>query len=530
MSSEMASPNITDSQGPVVVSRVMITTTVMLGALMAIIDTNIVNVALSDIGASLGASLDELSWVVTGFIIAQAIVMPLTGWLTAYLGRKQFYALALALFTVSSLACGLSWNIGSLIIFRIIQGFGGGVLIPIAQAILLESYPPQEHGKAMAIFGMGVILGPAIGPALGGWLTDNISWRWIFDINVFIGVAAIAMTLIFIKNPTYIQKPQGKFDAWGLTLLTVCVSSMQFVLERGQHDDWFSSSLITILSITAILSLAGFIYRELTIKNPIVDLSVLKNKTFLMGNIIGLIMGFGMYGILLMLPLFLSSILHYDAWQVGLTILPGAIATAMAMPIAGFLADKSDPRISISVGLALVALGMFQFSTMTAQVGFFDLLSPLFLRGFGLGLVIVPLSSATLSPIAREHMSGASGLYTLLRQLGGSFGIAVLTTLLQRREVLHISHLAENISPYNPRAMASLKQIQAFMMSQGASVHVAKMQALAMMNNLVHAQGLTMAYEDLFIISGVAFLLCYIPLIFLIKHHHAIQEEILILE
>ena len=329
----------------------LITITVMLGLIMAIIDSTIVNVALNTIGGNLGASTDEVAWVATGYILANVIVMPLNGWLTALLGRKRFYAISLAVFTITSLLCGTAHTIGMLIFYRVLQGLGGGALQPTAQAIMFETYPAEKRGQAMAIFGIGAMVGPAVGPTLGGWIVDNATWPLIFYINIPIGIVAFIMTLAYVPTPKFIVRLKGGIDWIGLGLLSTGLASLQYVLERGEHDDWFSSDTIVILSIVAVVTLTWFIWKTLKDKAPLVDLNVFKFRSFTIGSIIGVIMGFGLFGTALILPLFFQTMLNFTAFDTGMALLPGALATAVSMMIVGRLANRIDGRMSIAAGL-----------------------------------------------------------------------------------------------------------------------------------------------------------------------------------
>src|SRR5581483_7247015 len=319
----------------------------MLGLIMAIIDSTIVNVALTTIGGNLGATVDEVAWVATGYILANVVIMPLNGWLTALLGRKRFYAACLAIFTIASFLCGTATSIWQLVFYRVLQGFGGGALQPTAQAILFETYPPAKRGAAMAIFGLGAMVGPAVGPTLGGYIIDNYSWPLIFYINIPIGIVAFMMTLMFIPNPRFLQKPKGGIDWGGLTLLSAGLASLQYVLERGQHDDWYQSDAIWILTIVAVAGLALFIIKALRDRHPLVDLNVFRFRTFTIGNIIGAISGFGLFGTSLVLPLFFQTVLGFTAFDTGMALLPGAIATAISMLIVGRLTGRIDSRILV---------------------------------------------------------------------------------------------------------------------------------------------------------------------------------------
>jgi len=347
----------------------MITLTTMLGLIMAIVDTSIVNVALTNMAGTLGASIDEIGWVATGYILANVVIMPLNGWLTARFGRRNYYAACIVIFTFSSFLCGTATNVWQLVFYRVIQGLGGGALQPTAQAILFESYPPDKRSGAMAIFGLGAMVGPAIGPVLGGIIVDNYSWPLIFFINLPIGIIAFFMTLRYIRDPTYIKRDDSRIDWLGLGMMTAGLASLQYVLERGQHDDWFSSMTIVVMSLIAFFGITTFIVRELRVAFPLVDLSVFGSGGFTAGNIIGVISGFGLYGLNLVIPLFLQNVLGLTATLTGLALLPGALATALSMPIAGRLAKWLDPRASIAFGLAMFAAGSWMLGYLSPDAG-----------------------------------------------------------------------------------------------------------------------------------------------------------------
>ncbi len=483
---------------PPAVNKWLITITIMAASLLAIIDTSIVNVAIPTIQESFAASIDQVNAVATFYIISNVIVMPLTGYLSTLWGRKQFYAGAIVLFTLASLLCGLAWNLESLVFFRIIQGLAGGALLPSAQAILFETFPREEHGKAMGIFGLGVIVGPALGPVLGGYLTDTVGWRSIFTVNVLPGILATVMVLRFIHNPSYLKKPEGKFDWPGLATLIIGLASLQYALENGQRLGWFNSGFITFLTVLGVVNLAYLVRRELVTDNPIVDLSVFSNRTFAAGNVIGVLAGFSLFSVLFILPVLMSEILHFNTIQIGLALMPGALATALAMPIAGRLADRLDPRIPLAVGIAIFVVATWQFSYLNIHSGYWDLFWPQVGRGLGLGLIFVPLSSATLGGISKAKTASASGLYNLIRQLGGSVGIALLTLMLQQLEAFHLRHLA------------------------GTNLSSASLSSLS---DAVHQQAAVLAYNDLFRYSALIFLISYLPLLFL-KVKRASRQQV----
>jgi len=482
----------------------MVTATVMLGVIMAIIDTSIVNVALPNMAGNLGAATDEISWVATGYILANVVIMPLNGWLTSLLGRKRFYAASLLIFTISSFLCGTAHDVTTLVIWRIIQGLGGGALQPTAQAILFESYPPEKRGGAMAIFGLGAMVGPAIGPTLGGAIVDAYSWPLIFFINIPIGILALVMTFMFIRDPDYITKPERGADWLGLGAMTTGIAALQYVLERGQHDDWFDSPSICILTVVSIASLAFFIVREVRDPHPFVDLKVFKSRSFAAATGIGIVSGFGLYGLNLVLPLFFQNVLGFDALQTGYALLPGAIATALSMPIAGRLTSVLDPRLEIGIGLAMFAVGSWWMGGLTQYAGFWDIFGPRTLQGFALGFLFVPLTTVALSEISRAAMGNATGLYTLVRQLGGSLGIAILEIMQERREDFAQQIFASDVTLGNHNVNNML---------QNAASHS---QALAQLSNIVVQNATVVSYDYIFRLCGIVFLIS-IPTVMLLK-------------
>jgi DHA2 family multidrug resistance protein len=479
----------------------MITLTVMLGLIMAIIDTSIVNVALSNMAGNLGASIDEIGWVATGYILANVIVMPLNGWLTARFGRRNFYATCLVVFTVASFLCGTATSVWQLVFYRVIQGFGGGALQPTAQAILFESYPPEKRAGAMAIFGLGAMVGPAIGPTLGGVIVDNYTWQLIFYINIPIGIVAFLMTLRYIRDQSYVKRDRSPIDVLGLSLLTAGVCSVQYVLERGQREDWFSSSTIVLLTIVGAVVLVWFCIREWRDPHPLVDLQVFKSRSFSAGNIIGIVSGFGLYGTALILPLFFQNVLGMSATQVGLVLLPGAIATAVSMPIASRLVQRIDGRIMIAGGLLIFAAGCWWLGYANQDAGYWFVFWPRALQGFALGFLFVPLSTVTLGGVAREKMANATGIYTLIRQLGGSLGIAILQTLQIRSQDNAYATLARSVTPANPA-------VQQYMNDQHGSI--------AMLQNVVTLNATVISYDVVLRICAIVFVIS-VPLVFFLN-------------
>jgi DHA2 family multidrug resistance protein len=476
----------------------------MLGLIMAIVDTSIVNVALTNMAGSLGASLDEIGWVATGYILASVIVMPLNGWLTARFGRRNFYAACILIFTISSFLCGTATSVWQLVAYRVLQGIGGGALQPTAQAILFESYPPDKRAGAMAIFGLGAMVGPAIGPTLGGYIVDNNSWQLIFYINLPIGIAAFFMTLAFIKDQSYIKRSTSPVDWLGLGLLTAGIASLQYVLERGQTEDWFSSQTIVAMTVISVCAIIAFIIRELRDPQPLVDLSVFKSRSFSAGSIIGIVTGFGLYGSALMMPLYFQNVMGFSAMGTGLALLPGAIATAISMPIAGRLGKWMDARLSIALGLIIFAIGCWMVGGLNQHASFEDTLWPRAIQGFALGFMFVPLTTATLGEISRAKMSGATGVYTLVRQLGGSLGIAILQLYETRRQDSAYAQLASGITMANQNVANMLHGLA------NQSGMLANIFSMVMLN------AETVAYNDVFRLCAIVFIVS-VPSVFLLR-------------
>ncbi len=402
----------------------------MLGMIMAIIDGTVVNVGLNTIAGTLGSSVDDAAWIVTGYLLASVITMPLNGWLTARFGRKRFYAGCVAIFTIASFLCGTATNVWMLTFYRILQGFGGGALQPTAQAIIFETFPPGKRGMATAIFGIGAMVGPALGPLIGGYIIDNATWPLLFYINIPIGIAAFLMTIAFIPDPAYLEKPKGGLDWLGLALLSCGVGAIQYVLERGQHDEWFDSSTIVILCVVSVVATAWFLIKTLRDPHPLVDLRSFRFPTFVFGNLLLVVVGFGLYGTSLIMPLFFQTSMGMTAYDTGLALLPGAFATAGSMVFVGRLMQKIDPRILTALGLVLSAWSCWWLGDLNQYAGIGDIFWPRMIQGLGMGLLFVPVTTVMLSPLPKNELASATGVSMLVRQLGASVGIAVLTTLL----------------------------------------------------------------------------------------------------
>jgi DHA2 family multidrug resistance protein len=447
-------------------AQALITVTVMFGVFMAIIDMTIVNVALPTIAGNLGCSLDDAAWVATGYIIAAIVVMPLNGWLTAYLGRKTFYCGAVALFTIASLLCGLAHGIVTLTICRMLQGLGGGVLQPTAQAILFETFGARRSAGAMAIFGLGIMVAPALGPVLGGYIVDNAAWPLIFLINVPIGIVTFLMGLAFVPTPHYIERTRRAIDWPALGFMALGLISLQYVLERGQHEDWWDSQTIVTLAIVSGIALLLFGIMTARAKFPVVNLRIFRIPSFALGNVVLFVVGFGLFGSELIVPLFFQSILGMTALDSGKALVPGAIATAISMIVTSRIMNRVDTRIPLIIGALLSAWANWQLGGLTESAGMDDTFFPRTLVGFGMGLMFVPLTQLMLSSVPREDLAGATGLSQLVRQLGGSLGVAIIMTLLARQTAIAWSTLAGGVT----RSRGVPVPMLTHMVSQGASV------------------------------------------------------------
>lgn len=491
----------------------LITITAALGAMLEVIDTSIVNVALNDIQATLGATVSEVGWVVTSYGIANVVLIPLSAWLGSTFGKKSYFVFSMIGFTIASVLCGLSTNLPLLVIARILQGLCGGGLLAKAQAILFETFPPAEQGVAQAVFGVGVIAGPAIGPTLGGILTDTLGWRWIFFINLPIGILAVAMALLFLP-PDGPKQANNKVsvDWWGIALLIGAVGGLQTVLEEGQKEGWLASSFIVTLIITSAVSMVLFIWWELRVRDPAVDLRVLRHRSLAAGSLYSGVVGIGLYGTLFAVPLFTQGVLRFSATQTGFLLAPGALSSAIMMVLLGKLSSRIDARILIGLGAIGSSLVMFQLATITPQTGSDELFMPLLLRGGVTVLMFLPLSLASLGGLPKQEVSAGSGFYNLTRQLGGSIGIAILTTLLAQREAFHTAVLSAKLTVFDPETQARLALMTELFRSRGSDAATAQQQALAAMQQLIQTQAAVLSYADTFRFVGVMFL-CSLPLL-----------------
>jgi len=485
---------------------------VMLPTLIEIIDTSIVNVSLDHIRGSLSAGYDEATWTITAYLVSNAILIPMAGWLAKLIGRKNYQIASIALFTFSSFMCGSAWSLNSLVFFRVLQGIGGGGLVPISQSILLESFPREKHGQAMAIFGLGAMLGPIVGPLLGGWITDTFSWRWIFYINIPIGILSIVMNVLVIQDPPYMQRQKMKIDYWALLFLSVGLGSLQFVLDKGQSEDWFSSHLIIGFSAASIVALTLLVINEYYSEQPIVNLKLLKDRTFTSGATVMFFVFLNLFGSIVLLPVYLQMMMGYTSFYAGLVLGPGGIATMFAMPIAGKLVGKVNPKRLLAIGISICALSTYMMSRFNLTTDFWTFVWPRVALGFGMGMTFIPLTTLTLSHIPRERMTEASSLYNLLRNLGGSVGIALTTTLLARRAQFHQTRLVEHLSPFDPAYAISRDRIESFLTGLGMPAAGAD----GMLYRELVRQSTTLAFADAFL-SICLLMLCMLPLVLLMQ-------------
>jgi len=497
-------------------NRWIVAITVMLPTIIVIVDTAVVNVSLDHIRGSLSAGIDESTWAITSYLASNAIIIPMTGWLSRLFGRKRYLIFSILLFTFSSLMCGSSWNIQSLVFFRILQGLGGGALQPISQAILLETFPPHQHGMAMAIFGIGTMFGPVIGPLLGGWITDNWSWHWIFYINVPIGIVSILMALFFIVDPPYMERTKMKIDYWGLLFLVIGFGCLQIVLDKGQREDWFSSSFITWLSYISISSLILFITVEFFTENPIVNLRTFKNRSFSSGNMIMFFTFFSLFGSIVLLPIYLQTLMGYTSFLAGLVLGPGGIATMIAMAIAGKLITKINPKAILAFGIAVAAYAVHLMAQFNLLADFNTIIWPRIVMGVGMGFLFIPLTTLTLSGIRKEEMGNATAIFNLLRNLGGSFGVAIVTTMLARRAQFHQVHLVEHLTPFDRNFQLAVPQISQVLRDRGFISSPPDQGSLGFIYGELIKQASMLSFNDVFHLLSVMMMLI-LPLVLLMK-------------
>ncbi len=488
----------------------------MLPTLIEIIDTSVVNVALDHIRGSLSAGIDESTWTITSYLVSNAIIIPMTGWLSRLFGRKRYLIFSISLFTLSSLLCGSAWSLQSLIFFRILQGLGGGALQPISQSILLETFPQKQHGMAMAIFGVGIMFGPIIGPLLGGWITDNWSWHWIFFINIPIGIVSILMTVFFITDPPYMKGMKMKIDYWGLAFLAIGLGCLQIALDKGQTEDWFSSGFITWLTIISVSSLILFVIIEFFAEHPIVNLRAFKSISFSAGNVVMFLSFFNLFGSIVLLPIFLQTLMGYTATLAGVVLGPGGIATLIAMPVAGMLVTKMNPKLLLGSGIIIAAYSTYLMSLFNLSADFNTIIWPRVVLGVGMGFLFIPLTTMTMANVKKEDMANASAIYNLLRNLGGSFGVAFITTMIARRAQFHQVRIVEHLTPFDAAYQAASSKAAQLFQYRGVPASASADAGLSSVYHQLLRQASMLSFNDAFYLLGVL-LVCTLPLVLFMK-------------
>ncbi len=489
----------------------VVTGTVLTGTVMAVLDSSIVNVALPDMQGTLGASVEQITWVVSGYLLANVITMPLVALVAGRIGRKRLFMLSVLAFTLASMACGLARSLELMIVFRVLQGIGGGVLITVPQAILRETFPAEEQGMAMGIYGMGVVLAPAFGPTLGGWLTDHYSWPWIFFINVPIGLLNLALVSRFIEDPHYLERDTGMIDWLGLGFMALGLGSLQLMLEQGEREDWFSSGFIVRLAILAAVGMALFVWRELRVRRPAVDLRILKDGSFTSATSLGGVLGMGLYGTLFLLPLLLQNLLGYTAFLSGLALMPRSLAMAVIMPISGRFYNRLGPRLLVAVGLMVSAFSFWELAHLTTDVGFWDIFWPQVWQGVGFSLIFVALSTAALANIPKPKMTAATGLYNVVRQVFGSVGIAIAATQLTVGTSRYRAVLDTHLTLSRPVVRRFLRGATGGMSRTLADLNAARHRALELLDLKLMRQAAILAYNHVFALVAILFVLA-VPL------------------
>ena len=517
----MASTTIAGAQGFSIsrptASPWMIAISVMLATFMEVLDTSIASVALPYIAGSLSATNDEATWVLTSYLVANAIVLPASAWFSLKFGRKRFLLTCIVIFTLSSFWCGAATSLGMILLARAVQGAGGGALQPLSQAILLESFPPDKRGSALAVFALGVVVAPVLGPTLGGYLTDTYSWRWAFYINIPIGILAILMIMRYVEDPPYIKNAKpGRIDGIGLGLLAVWLGSLQIILDKGQEDDWFGATWIRWTTAVLVITFVAFIIRQLLHDKPLVDLRVFKHRNFTLGCILIALFGGALYGLITLLPLFYQELLGYTAYAAGWAVSPRGIGAICAMPIIGVLTGKLDNRWLIAAGFLMFAISSLGFGQVNLEISQWSFTWAIVLSGFGSGSVFVPLSATTVAFLKNEEIGNASGLYNLFRNVGGSIGISVVNTIVARHQQLHQNELVHSLAPSSVTLQNQLNSLTTYLYQQGYGPVESARKAYALVGEQLSAQARLWSYVDDFRYMA---LLCFgcIPIVFLLK-------------
>jgi len=489
---------------------------VMFATFMEVLDTTVVNVSLPHIAGNLSATIDESTWVLTSYLVANAIILPLTGWLATYFGRKRLLMASVIGFTGSSLLCGMAPNLPVLVGCRLLQGATGGAMQPLSQAVLLEAFPPRDRGKAMGFWGLGIVVAPILGPVLGGWLTDTYSWRWVFYINLPVGIASLVMTQLYVFDPPYLRRETQRIDYLGIGLLALWVGTLQIALDLGQEHDWFESPFILALIVIAGFGVVAFLVREWMTAEPVVDLRVFKQRTYATGVFLMTTLGFVLYGSLVLLPIMLQTLLGYPSLAAGVAMAPRGMGSLLGMPLVGMLVGKFDPRKLVAFGLVGGALTLFWLGELNLNAGYWDIFWPQFCQGLSLSALFVPLTTISMDPIPRERMGNATSLFNLMRNLGGSVGIAVTGTLLARKTQVYTNVLGAHVDPYSPSAQTMLESMRQGFLASGADAATATDRAYRAVFGIVTRQATMVSFVELFRLLGAIFLVL-LPLILLMR-------------
>ena len=493
---------------------------VMFATFMEVLDTTVVNVSLPHIASNLSATTDEATWALTSYLVANAIILPMTGWLASRFGRKRLLMWSTSGFTLASFLCGAAPNLASLVIFRIIQGATGGALQPLSQAVLLESFKPEERGRAMGFWGLGIVVAPIFGPVFGGWITENYSWRWVFYINLPVGIVSLLMTQLYVFDPPYLRRESKGIDYWGMGLLIVGIGALQFVLDKGQQEDWFSSSLITTLAVVAATGLVALVIHQLLAKEPIIDLHLFADRSYSVGVFLMTVLGFVLYGSLVLLPLMLQTLFGYPSLQAGEAMAPRGVGSLFMMPTVGMLTSKVDARILLALGLFIGGITMIWLGQLNLQAGYWDIFWPQLLQGAGMALLFVPLTTVSMATIAPQRMGYATSLFNLMRNIGGGIGIAITGTMLARTRQANSALLGEHVTAFDTTSATVLEQLKAGFMAGGADVVSATNQAYGALYAMIQRQAAMVSFVNIFRLLGLLFIVL-IPLVLIMRRPKA---------
>jgi MFS transporter, DHA2 family, multidrug resistance protein len=499
-----------------VVNPWIVAIAVMFATFMEVLDTTVVNVSLPHIASSMSATTDEATWALTSYLVANAIILPMTGWLAGRFGRKNLLMLSTTGFTLASFLCGAAPNLALLIVFRIIQGATGGALQPLSQAVLLETFKPEDRGRAMGFWAVGIVVAPILGPVVGGWLTENYSWRWVFYINLPVGIIALLMTRMFVFDPPYLRRESQGIDYWGMGLLVVGIGALQFVLDKGQQEDWFASTMITTLAVISVVALVALVIYELRTPHPIVDLRLFKDRSYSVGVFLMTVVGFALYGSLVLLPLMLQTLFGYSSLAAGEAMAPRGVGSLFMMPLVGVMTAYIDPRKLLSVGLVVGGLTMLWLGNINLEAGYWDFVWPQVLQGLGLSLLFVPLTTVSMATIEPRRMGYATSLFNLMRNIGGSVGIAMTGTMLARRRQAFGSLLGEHVTIFDPATSEMLAQLKAAFLARTGDAVAATNQAYVVLYGMVQRQAAMVSFVMIFRLLGILFFVM-VPLVLLMR-------------